>query len=164
MSEYRALIIDDAQMRAFGAKLLAACKNGGIITLHGNLGTGKTTLVRGALQSRGVTSGVRSPTYTLIEFYPFDSLSIAHFDLYRLAEPEELEFIGFRDYLTENTLCMIEWPEKAAGILGDVGLEIFLDYDPEGRRLKMLGKSAWGKRIVDTVINGYASVRENSNE
>ena len=154
MSEYQALIADDAQMRAFGAKLLAACKSGGIITLHGNLGTGKTTLVRGALQSLGVTSGVRSPTYTLIEFYPFDPLSIAHFDLYRLAEPEELEFLGFRDYLTDNTLCMIEWPEKAEGILGDVGLEIFLNYDPEGRRLKLIGKSAWGHGIVDRLVDG----------
>jgi tRNA threonylcarbamoyladenosine biosynthesis protein TsaE len=152
MPEFQALIADDAQMRAFGAKLLAACQSGGIITLHGNLGTGKTTLVRGALQSLGVTSGVRSPTYTLIEYYPFDPISIAHFDLYRLAEPEELEYLGFRDYLTENTLCMIEWPEKAKGILGDVGLEIFLDYDPEGRRLKVIGKSIWGQGIVDSLV------------
>jgi len=153
MSEFRTLIADDAKMRAFGAKLLAACKSGGIITLHGNLGTGKTTLVRGALQSLGVTSGVRSPTYTLIEFYPFDLLSIAHFDLYRLAEPEELEYLGFRDYLTENTLCMIEWPEKAEGILGDVGLEIFLDYDPEGRRLEMRASSDWGQAIIDSLLS-----------
>ena len=152
MPEYEALITDDAQMRAFGAKLMSACKSGGIITLHGNLGAGKTTLVRGALQSLGVSSGVRSPTYTLIEYYPFDSLSIAHFDLYRLAEPEELEYLGFRDYLSENTLCMIEWPEKAKGILGDVGLEIYLDYDPQGRRLKVIGKSIWGQGIVDSLV------------
>ena len=152
MPEYEALITDDAQMRAFGAKLLAACTSGGIITLRGNLGTGKTTLVRGALQSLGVTSGVRSPTYTLIEYYPFDPLSIAHFDLYRLAEPEELEYLGFRDYLSENTLCMVEWPEKAEGILGNVGLEVFLDYDPEGRRLKVIGKSIWGQGIVDSLV------------
>ena len=155
MPEYQALIADDAQMRAFGAKLLAACTSGGIITLHGNLGTGKTTLVRGALQSLGVTSGVRSPTYTLIEYYPFDPLSIAHFDLYRLAEPEELEYLGFRDYLSENTLCMIEWPEKAEGILGDVGLVIFLDYDPDGRRLKLIARSDWGQGIVKTLVESF---------
>ena len=152
MPEYQALIADDAQMRAFGAKLMSTCKSGGIITLHGNLGTGKTTLVRGALQSLGITSGVRSPTYTLIEYYPFDRLSIAHFDLYRLAEPEELEYLGFRDYLGENTLCMIEWPEKAEGILGNIGLEIILDYDPEGRRLTMIGRSIWGQGIVDALV------------
>lgn len=148
MPEFENLIADDAEMRAFGAKLLSACHSGGIIALHGNLGTGKTTLVRGALQSLGVTGGVRSPTYTLIEYYPLEPLSIAHFDLYRLAEPEELEFLGFRDYLTDNTLCLIEWPDRAEGILGDVGLEIYLDYDPGGRRLRMVGKSAWGSGIL----------------
>lgn len=143
------LVRDDKEMRAFGARLLSACRDGGIITLQGNLGTGKTTLVRGALESIGVTSGVRSPTYTLIEYYPFDSLSIAHFDLYRLAEPEELEYLGFRDYLNDQTLCLIEWPEQAAGILGDVGLAITLEYDPEGRRLELVACSDWGKQIID---------------
>lgn len=145
------LIRDDKEMRAFGARLLSACESGGIIALQGNLGTGKTTLVRGALESLEVTSGVRSPTYTLIEFYPFESLSIAHFDLYRLAEPEELEYLGFRDYLNDQTLCLIEWPERAAGILDDVGLTITLDYDPEGRRLKLLASSDWGQQIIDRV-------------
>lgn len=145
------LVRDDKAMRAFGARLLSACRDGGIITLRGNLGTGKTTLVRGALESIGVTSGVRSPTYTLIEFYPFDSLSIAHFDLYRLAEPEELEYLGFRDYLNAKTLCLIEWPEQAAGILGDVGLAITLEYDPEGRRLELIACSDWGRQIIDRV-------------
>lgn len=148
MPEFETLIADDAEMRAFGAKLLSVCHSGGIIVLHGNLGTGKTTLVRGALESLGVTGGVRSPTYTLTEYYPLEPLSIAHFDLYRLAEPEELEYLGFRDYLTNNTLCMIEWPDRAEGILGDIGLEIYLDYDPGGRRLRMVGKSNWGLGII----------------
>ncbi|MDH5355123.1 MAG: tRNA (adenosine(37)-N6)-threonylcarbamoyltransferase complex ATPase subunit type 1 TsaE [Gammaproteobacteria bacterium] len=143
------LVRNDKEMREFGARLLSACRDGGIIALHGNLGTGKTTLVRGALESLGVTSGVRSPTYTLIEFYPFESLNIAHFDLYRLAEPEELEYLGFRDYLNNQTLCLIEWPEQAAGILDDVGLEIYLDYDPEGRRLELIASSDWGQQIID---------------
>ncbi len=150
MPDFDILIADDAQMRAFGAKLLSACSSGGIIALQGNLGTGKTTLVRGALESRGVTSGVRSPTYTLVEYYPFDILSVAHFDLYRLAEADELEYLGFRDYLTDDTLCFIEWPERAEGILGGVGLEIFLDYDPGGRRLKMVGCSDWGSAVANT--------------
>ncbi|MCP4431455.1 MAG: tRNA (adenosine(37)-N6)-threonylcarbamoyltransferase complex ATPase subunit type 1 TsaE [Gammaproteobacteria bacterium] len=138
-------------MRAFGARLMSCCQQGGIVSLRGNLGTGKTTLVRGALESIGVTSGVRSPTYTLIEFYPFDSLSIAHFDLYRLAEPEELEYLGFRDYLNPETLCFIEWPEQAEGFLDGVDLEIFLDYDPEGRRLKSVGCSDWGRGVVEAL-------------
>jgi len=143
------LIADDAQMRAFGARLMSACACGGIIALQGNLGTGKTTLVRGALESLGVTSGVRSPTYTLIEYYPFEPLSIAHFDLYRLADPEELEYLGFRDYLNDDTLCIIEWPERAEGILGDICLEIHLDYDHQGRRLILESGSDTGQAIIN---------------
>ncbi len=136
-------------MRAFGARLMSACACGGIIALQGNLGTGKTTLVRGALESLGVTSGVRSPTYTLIEYYPFEPLSIAHFDLYRLADPEELEYLGFRDYLNDDTLCIIEWPERAEGILGDICLEIHLDYDHQGRRLILESGSDTGQAIIN---------------
>ncbi len=134
-------------MRAFGAKVISACSSGGIITLHGNLGTGKTTLVRGALESLGITTGVRSPTYTLIEYYPLAPLSIAHFDLYRLAEAEELEYIGFRDYLNDRTVCFIEWPERAEGILGDIGLQVNLDYHPEGRKIELTGRSDWGREL-----------------
>ncbi len=139
-------------MRAFGAKLVSICRSGNIITLHGNLGTGKTTLVRGALESLGVSSGVRSPTYTLIEYYPFEPLSIAHFDLYRLAEAEELEYIGFRDYLNDETVCFIEWPERAEGLLSDVGLAINLNYDPEGRQIQLLAGSDWGQDIVESIV------------
>lgn len=151
MREVERIISDDAAMRAFGARLISLCEQGGIVSLNGNLGTGKTTLVRGALESIGVTTGVRSPTYTLIEFYPFERLSIAHFDLYRLAEPEELEYLGFRDYLNEDTLCFIEWPEKAAGFLGDVDLKVMLDYHPEGRSLKLEGCSDWGRDVVNAL-------------
>lgn len=148
MADFESLISDEAQMRDFGARLLSACNSGGIIALQGNLGTGKTTLVRGALESVGVTSGVRSPTYTLVEYYPLEPLSIAHFDLYRLAEPEELEYLGFRDYLTDDTLCFIEWPERGKGILGEFGLEVFLDYDPGGRRLRIEASSDWGRQLI----------------
>ncbi len=153
MPDLEELIADDAAMRAFGARLLSACNSGGIITLHGNLGTGKTTLVRGALESLGVTTGVRSPTYTLVEYYPFESLSIAHFDLYRLADPEELEYLGFRDYLNDNTVCFIEWPERARALLSEVDLEIGLDYDPKGRRLTLNGHSSLGREIVDSITD-----------
>ena len=154
MPDFHSLIAGDKQMRAFGAKLMSACQSGGIIALQGNLGTGKTTLVRGALASRGVTSGVRSPTYTLIEFYAFEALSVAHFDLYRLAEPEELEYLGFRDYLNNNTICFIEWPERAEGILNDVGLLVQLEYDPGGRQLKLVANTAWGRGIINH-MQGY---------
>ena len=135
-------------MRHFGARLLAACDHGGVITLKGELGTGKTTLVRGALESAGVTGGVRSPTYTLVEYYPLDRFAVVHFDLYRLADPEELEYLGYRDYLNPQTLCLIEWPQRAAAYLQAVDLEIEIEYDPEGRRLSLSPQTEWGHRLV----------------
>jgi len=145
------LIKDEAQMRQLGAELIAACDSGGIIALRGNLGSGKTTLVRGALESLGVTSGIRSPTYTLIEYYEFDQLCIAHLDLYRLAEAEELEYLGYRDYLNSTTVCFIEWPERAKGYLTGIGLEIEIEYDIAGRRLEFISSDAWGSRILAAI-------------
>ena len=142
------LIRDENEMRVFGARLIAACEHGGVITLSGELGTGKTTLVRGALESRGVSYGVRSPTYTLVEYYPFDDFAVAHFDLYRLADPEELEYLGYRDYLDPQTLCFIEWPERVEGYLAAIDLAIALEYDSAGRRLSMLPRSEWGRQLV----------------
>jgi len=139
-------------MRQLGADLIAACESGGIIALRGNLGSGKTTLVRGALESLGVSSGVRSPTYTLIEYYEFDQLCIAHLDLYRLADAEELEYLGYRDYLNSTTICFIEWPERAEGYLTGVGLEIGIDYDVDGRLLEFKSSDNWGRRLVAAVI------------
>jgi tRNA threonylcarbamoyladenosine biosynthesis protein TsaE len=142
------LIKDEVEMRRLGADLIAACDSGGVIGLHGNLGTGKTTLVRGALESLGVTSGVRSPTYTLIEYYEFQPLCIAHLDLYRLTEGEELEYLGYRDYLNATTVCFIEWPERAAGYLNNIGLEIDIDYDAGGRRIELEPINDWGRRVM----------------
>ncbi len=146
------LIKHEAQMRQLGASLIANCETGGVIALSGNLGVGKTTLVRGALESLGVTSGVRSPTYTLIEYYEFSSLSIAHMDLYRLADAEELEYLGYRDYLNSTTICLIEWPERAQGYLNNIGLEIMIDYDVDGRSVEFQPNNAWGNRIK-TLLN-----------
>ena len=142
------VVVDEAGMRALGARLIAACDRGGVITLEGDLGTGKTTLVRGALQARGVVSGVRSPTYTLIEYYPFDDFAVAHFDLYRLGDPEELEYLGYRDYLNAQTLCLIEWPQRAAGYLQAMDLAIELDYHPDGRRVTARPCSDWGREVL----------------
>ena len=141
------LIGNEKQMRALGARLIAACDRGGVITLEGELGTGKTTLVRGALESEGVHGGVRSPTYTLVEYYPLQRFAVAHFDLYRLADAEELEYLGFRDYLNRDTLCLIEWPQRASGYLQGVDLEVAIEYDPAGRRVNLLPKSNWGREV-----------------
>ena len=138
-------------MRRLGADLLAACDHGGVITLHGDLGTGKTTLVRGGLQAEGVSGGVRSPTYTLVEIYQLERFNVAHFDLYRLADPEELEYLGYRDYLNRQTLCLIEWPERAQEYLQAIDLAVYIEYDPAGRRVELEARSDWGEKLISSL-------------
>lgn len=135
-------------MKSFGARLIQNSESPGIVTLHGDLGTGKTTIVRGALEACGITTGVRSPTYTLVEYYELEDFSIAHFDLYRLGDPEELEYLGYRDYLRPDTWCFIEWPERAAGFLQNIGLQISIDYLQECRNIKVFADNDWGERLV----------------
>jgi tRNA threonylcarbamoyladenosine biosynthesis protein TsaE len=149
------IIHNEIEMRAFGARLIAACEQGGVITLSGELGTGKTTLVRGALEAEGVVGGVRSPTYTLVEVYPLRRFTVAHFDLYRLADPEELEYLGYRDYLNQETLCFIEWPQRAGGTLHTVDLEIKLEYIAQGRRLEFSAGTKWGQQLQSRINRAF---------
>lgn len=107
----------EADMMALGASLAQTCQGNEIIYLQGNLGAGKTTLVRGFLRSLGYEGNVKSPTFTLVEPYKIDSKIIYHFDLYRLTDPEELEYIGIRDYFGQNAILLIEWPEYAGDLL-----------------------------------------------
>ncbi|MBC6427653.1 MAG: tRNA (adenosine(37)-N6)-threonylcarbamoyltransferase complex ATPase subunit type 1 TsaE [Cellvibrionales bacterium] len=120
------------------AELPTRLPTGGIVFLQGTLGAGKTTLARGILRGLGWRGPVRSPTYTLAERYPTKPWPCCHFDLYRLAAAEELEFIGARDDLGGGTLCLIEWPERAAGWLKTPDLEVHLRPTPAGRHLELV--------------------------
>lgn len=135
-----------------GAALAEAMPNAALIFLYGQLGAGKTTLVRGALRASGVTGAVKSPTYTLVESYPLPDRAIHHFDLYRLADPEELEYLGIRDYLDDSSVCFIEWPERGVGVLPQPDLKLWIDWTATGRRLRFESVSVQGRQICDKAI------------
>ena len=119
----------------FGAELCSILPAQCIIFLTGPLGAGKTAVVRGFLRAAGFNGAVKSPTFTLVEEYQIDQQKILHFDLYRLSDPEELEWIGIRDYLTQSCISFIEWPEKGEGFLPLPDKEITLAIEGLGRTL-----------------------------
>lgn len=133
---------------AFGRKIAAQLRGPCVIYLDGDLGTGKTTLVRGVLRGLGHTRSVRSPTYTLLEPYHAGGIHLYHLDLYRLADPEELEFLGLRDLLGLESVLFVEWPERGAGALPPPDLEICISYAPSGRDLELVPRSDRGRRLV----------------
>ena len=144
----------EAETLAFGGALFEAINQstvdqGGMIYLEGDLGAGKTTLVRGFLRAGGHAGVVKSPTYTLVEEYQLGQRTLFHFDLYRLADPEELEWIGIRDYLQQNPLIFVEWPQCGVGWLPPYDAELQLKMVNEGRVLTLKTGSELGKMIED---------------
>lgn len=135
---------DEAAMVECGARLAAAIQPGTVLYLEGDLGMGKTTLSRGILRGFGHPGAVKSPTYTLVEPYELEGLDIFHFDLYRLGDPEELEFMGIRDYFTARAICLIEWPARGAGVLPPADIVINIEREGAGRLLQLGGHSARG--------------------
>lgn len=145
---------DEAATLAFAARLAENLKSIRLITLTGDLGAGKTALVRGMLQSLGHKGKVKSPTFTLVEPYTIQGRQVYHFDLYRLADPEELEYLGFSDYFAGNSLCLIEWPERGRGWLPTADLEITLLHRESGRDIKIEARTAAGNEVLQ-VLAGY---------
>jgi len=125
----------EKETELFGAKLWSALPNKCLIFLQGELGAGKTTLVRGILRAAGHSGTVKSPTYTIVEEYEINAQKIFHFDLYRLADPEELEMIGMNDYLAQQSICFIEWSELGKGFLPEADMILNLSYSPQGRNI-----------------------------
>ncbi|HEX9179352.1 MAG TPA: tRNA (adenosine(37)-N6)-threonylcarbamoyltransferase complex ATPase subunit type 1 TsaE [Burkholderiales bacterium] len=133
---------------AFGRALAGALFPGLKIYLRGNLGAGKTTLVRGILRGLGYAEKVKSPTYTLVELYEVSSLYLYHFDFYRFADPEEWEEAGFREYFGAESVCLVEWPEKAGDLLPPPDMEITLAIEREGRRVEVAAMTENGRKCL----------------
>lgn len=138
-------------MTALGGALGEVCPGGAVIYLSGNLGMGKTTLSRGFLRSYGHEGAVKSPTYTLVEPYQFSSRQVFHFDLYRLGDASELEYMGIRDYFNDSDICLIEWPEQGEGFLPPADLVVRIAVYQQGRVLSLHGASKAGAKIIEAM-------------
>lgn len=135
-------------MEQLGQRLAASAPGGIQIHLSGDLGAGKTTLVRGFLRGAGYSGNVKSPTYTLVEPYLLAHRSVFHFDFYRLNDPEELEAIGYRDYMTGDSVCLVEWPEKGGELSGTADVMIKIVIDGDRREVELAAGSLTGKSLI----------------
>jgi len=139
------ILADAEATQSLGAALARGIAPG-IIYLKGDLGAGKTTLARGFLHALGHTGKVRSPTYTLVEPYALEPCQVYHLDLYRLADAEELEWLGLRDMLAEDALLLVEWPERGSGFLPAPDLTVALEYTDDGRSASLQAGTAIGEQ------------------
>ncbi|MEW5768849.1 MAG: tRNA (adenosine(37)-N6)-threonylcarbamoyltransferase complex ATPase subunit type 1 TsaE [Pseudomonadota bacterium] len=141
-------LADDAATLDLGRRLAEVLVPGLSVWLLGDLGAGKTTLARGVLRGLGFAGRVKSPTYTLVELYALSRFNLYHFDLYRIADPDEWEDAGFREYFNPGSVCLVEWPEKASGMLPGPDLRIHLEFAESGRLAHVEGLTEEGKRCV----------------
>lgn len=142
---------DEAATLALAGRFFQALPSGGLVVLRGNLGAGKTAFVRGCLRAAGYQGAVKSPTFTLVEEYSLKGRAIYHFDLYRLVDPEELEWMGIRDYLRPDALCFVEWPEKGEGVLPLADLEVSIAIDGTARNAELVANSVLGQAVLNTL-------------
>jgi tRNA threonylcarbamoyladenosine biosynthesis protein TsaE len=150
-------LADEAATVAIGQRLGESAHGGAVIFLQGELGAGKTTLSRGVLRAFGHSGAVKSPTYTLVEPYQFDGeegeepIQVYHFDLYRLGDAEELEYMGIRDYFTDKAVCLVEWPSRGQGYLPQPDVVLTLQVDAPGRSLVMVANTERGDVLVQAM-------------
>ena len=153
MQHYSTHLHDEAGTAALGAALSRALAPGLTIYLHGDLGAGKTALTRSLLHAAGHEGHVKSPTYTLAEPYTVAiagcPTNVIHFDLYRMASPEEFLDAGFREDFNDNNICIVEWPEQAAGVLPAPDITLFLTVAGEGRDVELRALSDKGSQCLD---------------
>ncbi len=153
VQEFSCKLNNEIATVAMGGAVARCIDQGAVIFLHGDLGAGKTTFTRGVIQAYGHSGKVKSPTYTLVEPYELTNQNIYHFDLYRLADPEELEFMGIRDYFSAHSICLIEWPQNGANFLAEPDLNIRLEYIDNMRNISIIGETKKGQEIVNKLLS-----------
>ncbi len=149
-------LADEAATVAAGRQLGGCLQGGMVIYLQGDLGAGKTTTSRGILSAFGHSGAVKSPTYTLVEPYEFAGLTLYHFDLYRLGDAEELEYMGIRDYFTADSVCLVEWPSRGTGVLPAPDLQLTLTTAAPGRQLQLDAGTDAGRAALAQFRRQYA--------
>jgi len=146
-------LADEQATLKLGADFARSLIAGVNVYLHGDLGAGKTTLVRGALNGLEFFGKVKSPTYTLVEPYQVQinkkMTNLYHFDLYRFMDEEEWEAAGFRDYFNPQSICLIEWPDKAGSLIPQADIDVYLELSGEGRIARLIGNTTAGKVCLE---------------
>ncbi len=158
------LLANEAATLAAGAKFSQCAVTGLVVFLHGDLGAGKTTFTRGFLQGLGFAGKVKSPTYTLVEPYPFNHLTVYHFDLYRFIDEEEWEAAGFREYFNPNSICLIEWPEKAGYLLPEPDIHVHLMHEGLQRKIQFLANTAQAEQCLAQLFNHSENKADEKNK
>ncbi len=146
--------IDEAALEELAKAFAQQLGQGGVVLLEGDLGAGKTTFARALLKALGVGERIKSPTYSLIESYRIGDLDAHHLDLYRIADADELEWLGLPDLLDANSLLLIEWPERGAGALPPADLGVRFEHAGERRNVAVSANSARGREWLGTQFPG----------
>lgn len=146
-------LADEQATLKLGADFARTLEAGVNVYLHGDLGAGKTTLVRGGLLGLGFMGKVKSPTYTLVEPYQVQvnslNVNVYHFDLYRFMDEEEWDAAGFREYFNPHSVCLIEWPDKAGSLIPQADIDVYLELNDEGRIARIIGNTLAGKACLE---------------
>ncbi|MFT4561442.1 MAG: tRNA threonylcarbamoyladenosine biosynthesis protein TsaE [Gammaproteobacteria bacterium] len=145
----------DIEMEKFGAAVSIAANQAVRIYLSGGLAAGKTTFARGFIRARGHEGAVKSPTFTIVESYELDNRPVHHFDLYRLTDAEELEYIGLDEYFDDAADCLVEWPIRGRGVLPPADIELNLVVDGTFRDIELKAFSEYGNKLIPEIENKY---------